>query len=196
MSKKVLFLLIAVLTASYAQAQLSIGARAGLNLTNLIEGSDTEMFKPGFQIGAVLNGARNDVFSVEAGFLFSQMGMQVKEDGYSFILTLNYFEVPLNAKFRFNDFFVQAGPYAGFGLRVRESLKDDGKKQSESYSFEDFGFKNADYGIGAGVGYQFGPVQTSLNAKISAVSILNDSTLKGLRNFGVALTATYYFNLF
>jgi len=37
MKKRVLFLLIAVLTASYAQAQLSIGARAGVNLTNLTE---------------------------------------------------------------------------------------------------------------------------------------------------------------
>jgi len=203
MSKKVLFLLIAVLTASYAQAQvLSIGPRAGVNLTNLI--GDVEIngrkmetkFKPGFQVGAVLNGARNDVFSLEGGFMFSQMGAEAKGDGETHILTLNYFDMSLNAKFRVENFFIQAGPYVDFGLRVRETEKYDGKKNSESNSFNDRGFRDKDFGIGAGVGYQFGPVQAALNAKIGALSIFNNSTLSGARNFGVALTATYFFELF
>ena len=197
MSKKVLFLLIAVLTAGYAQAQFSIGARAGVNLTNLIGGRDTEMFKPGFQIGAVFNGARNDVFSFESALLFSQMGSQAKEDDYTFSLTLNYFELPLNAKFRFDNFFVQAGPYLGYGLRAIFAEKDDGVKYSESCSFEDCRFRSMDFGIGAGIGYQFGPVQAALNAKIGAFTLNNDDSLfSGVRNFGVALTATYFFELF
>ena len=193
MSKKVLFLLIAVLTAGYAHAQVSIGARAGLNFTNLIGDRDMATFKPGFQVGAVLNGARNNVFSLEAGFLFSQMGAQAKEDGDTYSLTLNYFEIPYNAKFRFEDFFVQAGLYIAFGLRIIETEKEGGIKYSESGSFKEYGLKDMDYGIGAGFGYHFGPIQASLNAKISALSILNGGNA---RNFGVALTATYFFELF
>ena len=196
MSKKVLFLLIAVLTASYAQAQLSIGARAGVNLTNFLgeftyNNREAEaIFKPGFQVGAVLNGARNDVFSLEGAFMFSQMGAQVQEKGddESTNFTLNYFDVSLHPKFRFGNFFVQAGPYVGIGLQVR--------KKSESSSFDDSEFRSTDFGIGAGAGYRFGPVQAALNAKIGALSILDNSTISGPRNFGVALTATYYFELF
>ena len=203
MSKKVLFFLIAVLTAGYAQAQnVSIGARAGVNLTSLTEkvligGHEMETtFKPGFQIGAVLNGARNDVFSLEGGFMFSQMGTEAQGNSETHILTLNYFDMSLHAKFRFENFFVQAGPYVGVGLRVSEAKKYDGKKSSESYSFKDRGFRDTDFGIGAGVGYQFGPVQAALNGKIGALSIFNNNTLGGARNFGVALTATYFFELF
>ena len=193
--KKVCFLLIAVLTASYAQAQLSIGVRAGLNYTNLIGDTDGVSFKPGFQVGAVLNGARNEVFSLETGILFSQMGTQAKEDGGTYTLTLNYLEIPVNAKFRFENFILQTGPYIGYGIQVRETEKYGGMKVSESASFEDSEFKSMDLGIGAGVGYQFGPVQAALNAKISALNIV-DNGGGSLRNFGVTLTATYFFELF
>ena len=196
MSKKVFFLVVVVLTAScYANAQVSIGVRAGANLTNLIGDTDGATLKPGFQVGAVFNGARNDVFSLETGILFSQMGTQAKEDGEKLILTLNYLEIPINAKFRFENFILQAGPYFGYGLRVRGTEKYDGRKESESASFKDSGFKSTDFGIGAGVGYRFGPIQAALNAKISAFSIVDNGS-GSARNFGVALTATYYFDLF
>ena len=196
MNKRVLFLFIAVITtASYAQAQINakIGIRAGLNLSNLYGANTAKFlkFKPGFQAGAVVDLTFNsDIFSIQPGIVFSQLGAQEKEDGEAIIMNLNYIQVPFNMQAKFGDFFLLVGPYLGYGVGVNVKEKADGVKLSESGSFKDAGFKSLNYGWGIGVGYQIGPVQAALNTQLS--SNINDDS-GNVYNIGLALTATYFF---
>ena len=191
--KRVFFLLIAVLTVSYAHAQVSIGVRAGLNLTNLYSDDDYATFKPGFQAGVVADFAFHDNFSLQPGLQFSQMGAQSKEDGDVSRVTLNYIQLPVNFQAKFGDFFVQAGPYLGYGVNVNLSYKSEGIKASTSKSFKDFGVKPLDVGFGGGIGYQFGPIQAALNTQYSLISINDNDSNYTIKNLGLALTATYFF---
>jgi len=74
-------LFVAVFTASYAQAQFKIGARAGLNLTTMSVDAEGVKMKPGFQIGVAGDYALNDAFSIQPAILFSTQGCKVDYKG-------------------------------------------------------------------------------------------------------------------
>jgi len=197
--KKVYVLLVALLTASYTHAQVSFGIRAGLNFTNVYNNMGSTTVKPGFQAGVVADIAFNEILSFQPGLQFSQMGYKVKVDNgvnpyytgaYDFFTTWNYLQIPINLQARFGGFFVQAGPYLGYGIGVRNTIKcDGGARQSQSVSFDYMELKSIDLGIGGGIGYQFGPLQAALNTQSSLINI-DDYSMK---NFGLALTIAYFF---
>ena len=193
MSKKLFFLLAVLLTAScYVHAQVSFGVRAGLNLSNWMDDDyNTLTFKPGFQAGVVADIAFNEFLSLQPGLQFSQMGAQEKEDGDAVIMTLNYLQFPVNLQVKLGDFFVQAGPYLGYGLNVKGTIKSGGIKVSASESFDDSGLKSIDLGMGAGFGYQFGPMQAALSTQFGLSNISDEYS--DIKNLGVALTLTYFF---
>jgi len=150
MSKKFFSLvLVAVLTACYAHAQMSFGVRAGFNLTNFAEKDwdgkkpekdDKSKFKPGFQIGVVAELPIGDVLSFQPGLIFAQQGAKYEYDGWDDFgnptnkkvetsMTTNYLQIPLNFQYKLDlggmNLFLQAGPYIGYGLSGK--FKVDGK---------------------------------------------------------------------
>ena len=171
---------------------IHFGVRAGLNLANWINYSNlkTATFKPGFQIGAVAEIETGEKISIQPGILFSQMGAQNKDEDLR--ITLNYLQIPVNLVAYLGDLFVHTGPYLGFGLRGKVTVKSDGTTLlSDAGSFRDAGFKSFDVGIGAGIGSRFGPVQVAMNSQVGVARIIDDNDL--ISNFGLALTVSYFF---
>jgi len=192
MNKRVLFLLIAVLSTSYAQAQVSFGIRAGGNLTNWVNSaSESLRFKPGFQAGVVVDIATNEVLSIQPAVMFSQLGAQVKEGDGSLIMNLNYIQVPVNVQATLGNFYVQTGVYLGYGIGTKVTVKVNEGSISTSPSFSKIGLDNLDYGVGVGLGLRFGHAQVGLNSQIGLANISNEGGK--VRNIGVALTATFFF---
>ena len=124
MKRILLVLLVAVMTANLAFAQIKIGGkegrigfRAGVNLAKLAgdladywdEGGYDIKYKPGIQLGVVVEfPMKNEKFVIQPGILFSQTGAKYKistsmdmNDSKMTIkdmrtYTLNYLQVPVN----------------------------------------------------------------------------------------------------
>jgi hypothetical protein len=215
--KVLLVVVVAVLTAGFAQAQFKIGARAGFNLTTVTgkDVPDNTKLKPGFQIGIVGDYAFSEAFSIQPGLLFAQQGFKNEdtEAGVSIKQTykLNYLQLPINAQYKFDlggtKLFLQAGPYLGYGLGGKYKLKRgsvslDGKikfgDEPEIYNDEidinnlpNIYFEKAfEFGIGAGVGLQFCNFQVGFGYNLGLTSLFKDETVQ---NGGLQLTLTYLF---
>jgi len=214
----ILVLLAAVLTASYAHAQLTFGARAGLNLTNMFfddeELNDSKM-KPGFQIGFVGDYALSDNLSIQPGILFATQGCKWSESysesiggvtmkgSSSATLNLNYIQIPVNAQYKYNlggmNLLLQAGPYFSFGISGKNKWeyteewggnKESDKGEDKIEFGKDGDFKASDFGLGLGVGMQFENIQVGVGYNLGLANIDPDWKAK---NNGLALTVTYLF---
>ncbi|MCL2481490.1 MAG: PorT family protein [Spirochaetaceae bacterium] len=113
MKKISLILVCLLLAASLFAVDVTIGGAAGINgtfLTGLEENKDTGL-RAGFEVGAFANIAVNELFSVqpELNFLLLRSGPKVENDVKS-TLTAKIFEIPVLAKFSFNNFSVYLGP--------------------------------------------------------------------------------------
>ena len=224
MKKKVFsVMLAAVLTVGYAQAQITFGARAGLNLTNVSGDTEDTKMKPGIQLGAVADYPLQDNFSIQAGFLFAQQGYRVSytdsetsmgvtfKDETKGKMNLNYLQIPINAQYKHDlggmTLLLQAGPYLGFGLggKMKSETSTSVTPPSpyypdDKYSHEEkikFGGKNElkgfDFGLGIGAGLQFGNIQAGLGYNIGLMNMVPNGSSFVMKNNGLALTATYLF---
>lgn len=107
--KKILLLILLFFAVGLTQAQ-SFGIKAGLNFSNF-SGSDTEDLKglTSFHVGILKEFIITKNLSFQPELLFSTQGVKVDkmDDDYK----LNYFTLPLLAKFYMNDALsLQAGP--------------------------------------------------------------------------------------
>jgi len=148
MYKRVLvFLLVTIWSANYAQSQMTFGVRTGFNLTNLSVQDDdgnkpdkNPKFTPGFQIGMVVDYALSDVLSIQPGILFATQGAKVGwDDGIDskVIMSLNYIQVPINMQYKLDlgeiNLLLQAGPYLGYGISGKFKIWDEtGKRISDN----------------------------------------------------------------
>ena len=141
--KATVLLLVATLTASYAQAQF--GVRAGLNFSQLslldYDGEDNyqkldgweSTLKPGFQIGIVYDLFSREKFAIQPGLIFATQGGIIRPDdedvrkaGYvERKINLNNLQIPVNLQLKMNvgsaKLLLQAGPYLGFGINGKET---------------------------------------------------------------------------
>jgi hypothetical protein len=157
-----MFLAIALLlSASPAAAQdpMSVGVKAGLNLTNLSIDEEGEGFSPdskaGLVIGAFFGRQIQDQFGIQIEALFSQKGAKDEgsEDGFEFKskIKLDYIEIPVLANFQAASsdqmsFHILAGPTFGFNVNAKEISEFDGEKFEDD--IEDV--KGADVGLAFG----------------------------------------------
>ena len=216
--KLFLSLLAAVLTTSYVSAQLTFGARAGFNYTNMTYKYDgkkldkefRDKFKSGFQTGVVADYKLSEVLFIQPGLLFSQYGYKCNTNVYATksIVNLNYLQVPVNFQLKFPlggiDLLIQTGPYFEFGINGKIKYWDEnGKRLSDKDLKVSFGsvlkkddLKGFDSGIGLGAGLQFGNIQAGLgyNIGLRNLTVGNaDHRRMSQKKNGLALTVTYLF---
>jgi len=209
MRKKVsLVLLVAVLSAGYAQAQVNIGAHAGVNFSNMLFeypksyiNLTTYKFKPGYQIGALVEIDKEDTpIGFQSGLLIATQGCKTETTIFGSTtkttISLTYLQIPLNSVGIFTlkgtPFIYHVGINLGFA--VAGKTKTDGGKEEKIIfgSGKDAFMKGFDLGSSAGVGYQFGNIQAKLVIYSSLLNFSNNKDVK-MRNLGLSLTATYFF---
>ncbi|HSR38791.1 MAG TPA: porin family protein [Phnomibacter sp.] len=107
------------LLSQTSQGQISIGAKGGLNVSNLSGVSDVQGLESnalvGFHVGgyATFNLGRN--FAIHPELVYSTQGAKLENATSSENLNLNYFNIPIMVRFLTNKgFFVEAGPQFGF----------------------------------------------------------------------------------
>ena len=177
--------------ASSRQGKAAIGVRAGLNISKF--GGDVEnTTKTGIQLGLAANFFLNENFSFQSGLLFSQLGCTTEgKNNYNETviskLTLNYIQLPLDFQYKTGTLFFQAGAYLGYGIGVKimdNDLPSYNGKMNKEDAF--------DFGLGFGIGFDFGKIQTVASYNVGLAKSKHGGNNE-VTNNGFAFTITYLF---
>lgn len=138
------------------------GLRLGINLSTVssddsyLDGGDIQA---GLNIGALVGFQLSPQAPVylESGLFYTEKGGKGKNQGKKFIYNLNYLEVPVVIKYKFDvdgDFSVHpfAGGYMAWGIGGR--IKNYGDRETYKTFCED-NFKRFDGGIRLGCGFEY-----------------------------------------
>ena len=166
-------LLVAVLLTvgvSNAAAQTSpyFGVKAGVNFAKInfeADGEDDDDFndeldrRMGLVAGLFMVYPIRDTFGFQVEGLFSQKGAKIDEGGFEASSELDYFEVPVLARFSVpsttgTSFHVYAGPSFGFQLRARGKSSFEGEDDEDVDIGDEF--ESFDLGLAVGAGVEFG----------------------------------------
>ncbi|MBS1571048.1 MAG: PorT family protein [Bacteroidetes bacterium] len=188
---KKLILGAAVLCGTFAMAQ-KIGVKAGGNLSSISENDTKSQF--GFYAGLYLNSPINSKLSIQPEVVYSLQGAEVTglPSGVTGNLNLGYINIPVMFQYTVaQDLFVEAGPQFGFLVDATlkataggYTVKQDVKNQMNTF----------DFGIGAGLGYNFTP-NLSMNARYIAgvTNIVKNNSGDSVRNNVFQLGLGYTF---
>ena len=205
--KFLLALFIAVLTASYAQAQAKykFGPQVGVNFTNkkftyvasgVSESVSTKM-KSGFQVGGIVEIDEGKKFVMQAGLLISSQRCvfeknNLEEVGYlkDATLSVTYLRLSDNIVFKKDlgsmTFLASGGVYVGVavGGKVEEEKIEFGKEKL---------MPRFDIGLNLGPGLQFGNLQATLEYSIGYWFNEANSVAQFTLNNGFSLNLKYLF---
>ena len=122
-------------TLSYAQ--LSIGPKAGINVSNLSGSSITDVKTKalvGFHVGGYV-AIRLGSFVIQPELLYSTQGAKVEESTTTENLKINYFNIPVMLKYiTHSGLYLETGPQLGF----RTSAKFGSEDIKETVKSSDF----------------------------------------------------------
>lgn len=144
--KKVIFALLFSGVTIAGMAQVSLGLKAGANITNFTGGDFDAVKKKsivGFHGGGYLNFAFG-ALSLQPEVLVSTQGARIDSVSGSYDWKVTYLTVPVMLKYRSTGgFYLEAGPQ--FGFKLNEDVKNE--------TIDAFA-KNLDLSAGAGIGFQ------------------------------------------
>lgn len=162
--KKRLFVFVAsALMATGAFAQVSFGAKAGINLSKITsemgdesETSDSRL-APAF--GAFMNYQLSDKFSIQPELMLSMEGSKDEESegGYSWEQTnkITFINIPVMAKANIaNGLYLEAGPQLGFKMSAKYETEVSGGGESETEDGDIEDIKSMNFSLGVGAGYE------------------------------------------
>lgn len=184
--KKILVLfstVITTVTMTHAQT-VSFGFKAGANANNLplrtesgtvddivLDGGTT-----GFHVGGIADFSFSPNFSLQPNLLFVMKGGGLFTEGKAQIFSI---DLPINALYRHNGFFIGAGPNLSYGVSAKLKPYDTGDEDVDLYEEQpgdtEPPFNRFEVGVNALMGYQF-PSGLTLGANFTRgfSNILND----------------------
>lgn len=173
MKKVICIVLVAVFGISLLSAQVKIGPRVGLNVTNVKgDDDDNDYPKNGYNVGAqaIINFTEN--FGLQPALMLSTKGCIVKSNGFKVTGNFNYLEVPVNLYYGFKigktELQVIAGAYfaylmsgkskcleapAGFTMPDRTFKRTYFATLADQQDPKVAFFTPLDYGLNIGVGF-------------------------------------------
>ena len=159
MKKNILFVLLLVSSASFAQ-HFELGLKAGANISNFTGSSNASNLKANsyvsFHGGAFLSLFVGNNFAIQPEALLSTQGAKIDDAGTKRDYKITYINVPVMLKYRFpGGLYLEAGPQIGFYL----NSKIDGTSA-------DFA-KSTDLSIAGGIGYH-SPIGLGIGARYNA----------------------------
>ncbi len=213
---KLILIIILISFASESYAQFLVGARVGVNMSNMLWKDDDDTYsedykmKMGFHAGPAVQIGIAPFLSLETGLILSTRGYKWSEESggeeYSTKVNLLYLDIPINGKFTFGvgatKIFVIAGPYIGIGLsgKAKQEYKYGDYKESDTHTVEwgsdeeKHDLKRLDFGLTAGAGVQIKIIQVSVyyNLGLANISPYTENGAKiANRNIGVSVAVFF-----
>ncbi|HEY3403327.1 MAG TPA: porin family protein [Ohtaekwangia sp.] len=192
----VLFVVIAI-SASGVTAQVTGGAKVGLNLANFSgDDADGSDIRPSVHIGAYLNHPISETFSFQPELLYNSVGAKESIDDPDIgeldaTMKLSYLSMPLMFIYSTGSINFQAGPQLGFLVGAKAKIEAMGESVEVDVKSE---FKDIDLGLNFGLGGNFGKANLALRyyLGLSNIADAEDADLKnsvislslGVRLFG------------
>lgn len=188
--KKMKFSILAamLLVATVASAQLSLGLKGGVNMSNLYgDDLNDENVKIGFNVGLMADYDLAYNMAIQSGLFFSTKGSKYSASygSASVDVSVNpmYLQLPIHYAYKLDvtpgtRIVFHAGPYAAFGVGGKTKVKGSlGSETLEIDGADVFGDDNLlkpfDAGIGLGVGAEFGAILVDLGWDMGLVNISN-----------------------
>lgn len=188
--KKMKFSILAamLLVATVASAQLSLGLKGGVNMSNLYgDELNDENVKIGFNVGLMADYDLAYNMAIQSGLFFSTKGSKYSASygSASVDVSVNpmYLQLPIHYAYKLDvtpgtRIVFHAGPYAAFGVGGKTKVKGSlGSETLEIDGADVFGDDNLlkpfDAGIGLGVGAEFGAILVDLGWDMGLVNISN-----------------------
>ncbi|QHL87739.1 outer membrane beta-barrel protein [Nibribacter ruber] len=186
--KKLILLVAAVFTVSFAQAQggIKLGLKAGANLASFSgEDADDAKNKFGFHVGGFLDYGISEMVSIRPEVLYSMKGAKYKEDGDEGSFNLNYIDVPVLVRINADQLFFEFGPTLSFLVKSEAEMGDFKVDMGDA-------MKKTDFGYAAGLGYNFTEkVGLGLRYNGGLSNIFEDEDNGKLRNSVFMLSLAY-----
>jgi opacity protein-like surface antigen len=201
MKQVALFVMIILMTASPAIAQnpVHFGFQAGLNFANATTDPDLSLSsRTGLMVGAFTEFAVAPGFSIQPEIFYIQKGAKLVFGPATATFKLDYVEIPLLAKYKFEltEFtpYLFAGPNVGFRVQAEGVAEGYGESGSTDLSSE---FESTDFALDFGAGAEFGisPAASVLFGVRYSLGLGNQAKQGGgsWKNRGIQITAGIYF---
>jgi hypothetical protein len=142
---KKMIILPAILFASLAFGQISLGLKGGVNLSNFTGdfGSIEKSALTTFHVGGLVHIPFSHL-ALQPELVFSEQGAKLKKSGVETDFKISYVNIPVMLQWGTKGgIYLEAGPQAGF--KVSESVPD---------SLSDKFAKKGDFSIGLGLGFR------------------------------------------
>ncbi len=200
--KKILIMAAVLLTSPTVFSQdapekttktLSIGPSVGFGHTGLRNTTGTDIFKPSWRAGIILNYSSRKHVGFAADVLWSMEGSKVQDNGFEADLSMHYIRVPLKFAYYFGDFEDDFRPKITIGPSMGFLLKADGYVEGlEAVDVTD-NYEKFDIGVAASLGFNWKLatniwLNTDFNYYTAFTSVL-DSQYNS--NFGLQLGVAF-----
>lgn len=193
--KKLAITLVTFLAAfNFAQAQLSYGVRAGLNVSKISFSNDDfkTKFQPGFSAGLYGKYALNKTMSVQVETFFSREGTKEQRvsSGTKGNINKSYVQIPVLFQYKFvKGLYAEAGPQFGILVASKEKYGNGNNDIKANY-------KPVDIRVPIGVGYDLNDMIKGLSVDLRysfSLSKINKVAVGGgnLKNQVIGLSAFY-----
>lgn len=202
-----IFLFLSALTAYAQYSPVTLGIKGGANVSNFgndgIKDSDAKI---GFIAGITFDYNFDELLFIRSGLDFATKGGKQKENGVEVTYNPMYIQLPLHVGYKlpFTNYFgclLHVGPYFSYGVGGKIKTKVTGTDTEMEASEIDFfgskekgGFKKFDFGLGLGVGAEFGNVGLELGYDLGLTNISHSSNKDDkVKNLNAYLTLGYRF---
>ena len=178
---KLSLLAVALMVATAASAQVSFGIQGGVNLSNITPDNNP---KVGFNVGLLTDFGLTHNMGIRSGLSFTTKGACLRLWGGNSRITLQYLQIPVHFAYKVDvtpgtRVVFQGGPYAAFGI-------------GNHFGNEDDRYNPFDFGLGIGVGFEFGRFLTGIGWDMGLLTISNvDSVAE--KNQNAHLTVGFRF---
>jgi len=190
---------------------ITFGVKAGMNISNVSGDFEDSKAKVGFNVGVTLDYALVNDFYLMTGLDFTTKGSKVGDDGdMNLKLNLSYLQLPVHVGYKLpvangTNILFHAGPYVAFGVDGKWKVKQGSSEISVgafSDDAEDVGIKmkRFDFGLGFGLGAEFGKINAGVNCDFGLINIADFGIMDGIdasnvsvKNMNVAISVGYKF---
>ena len=168
----------------------SYSIKGGLNVSNIYGDKVSSQKKPGFHFGVGADFGLTPELFLQTGLLFSNKGYKYNVEGLNSTINTNYLQLPVHLAYKIDvtpgtKVVIHAGPYVAYGI--------GGKLIGDVKAFDkDAGFKPLDFGLGLGVGAEFGVILVDLGWDMGLTNI-SRATLGSIKTQNAYLSLGYKF---
>jgi hypothetical protein len=186
--KKIVLFAVAAMLVGVFQANAQLGVKLGYNfakLSGVDYGTADEKFNNNFAFGAFYEKDLIPLLDLRLGLDFSPKGNKVEAGDDEYKMTVNYLEIPIQAKVKLGPIYALGGVYGAYALGGKNEATVGGVSVSEDIDFDDQELKRLDFGMKFGLGFQLklGPVGVFAQGEYSfGLQNINDGEGDAVKN--------------